>query len=495
MSLQRHLYLYDLAIDMTFVSAQFLVFYLVVVGVYFFLPYRARLLFLFAASFYFYAYWNASYIFLLLGTALVDYFAAILLEDTPLESTRRRKSILAMSMLVNLTVLFTFKYFNFFSASITTTLNGLGIPVDPFAIQVILPVGISFYTFQSMAYTIDVYRQHLQAERNIVRFLTFIAFFPQLVAGPIERATNLLPQFKVQHPFDAARTVEGLRYILWGAFKKMVIADRLAIYVNAVYNDVGAHTGSPLIMATVFFAIQIYCDFSGYTDIAIGTAKILGFNLMENFRQPYLAKSLTEFWARWHISLSTWFRDYLYIPLGGNRKGFRRNLINLFIVFLVSGLWHGANWTFVIWGAFHGVGVVIETIAKRVRMGKPALIPTPLRWALTMILVCLAWVFFRANTLQDAFYVLGNMFNFTGENVFAPFAGGLFAPQIEFWLSVGTIGFLMAWDYADNARHTHNHVMHTRTVFRWAAYYALGFAIMLSLVYGLASQEFIYFQF
>ena len=481
---------------MTFISVQFLMFYLVVLGLYFFLPYRARLLMLFAASFYFYAYWNASYIFLLLGTALVDYVAGRLLDDTPLENTRRRKIILFVSMFVNLSVLFTFKYFNFFTASIITTLNGLGIPVDPFAIQVILPVGISFYTFQSMAYTIDVYRQHLRAERNVLRFLTFIAFFPQLVAGPIERATNLLPQFKVQHQFDAARVVEGLRYILWGAFKKMVIADRLAIYVNTVYNDVGAHTGAPLIMATVFFAIQIYCDFSGYTDIAIGTARILGFDLMENFRQPYVSKSLTEFWRRWHISLSTWFRDYLYVPLGGNRKGFARTLLNLFIVFLVSGLWHGANWTFVIWGALHGLGVVIETVVNRQRGDKPALIPAPLRWALTMVIVCLAWVFFRANTVQDAFYVLGNMFNFSAANdVFAPFAGALFVPQTEFWLSIGIIGLLMAWDFVDNARRAHNHILHTRTVFRWAAYYALGFGIMLSLAYGLTAQEFIYFQF
>lgn len=470
-------------------------FYLVVLGLYFFLPYRARLALLFASSFYFYAYWNASYIFLLLGTAMVDYVAAVMLQDTPLEHTRRRKTILAVSMMVNLGVLFTFKYFNFFADSIVQTLNGLGIPVDPFAIQVMLPVGISFYTFQSMAYTIDVYRQHLVAERSVMRFLTFVAFFPQLVAGPIERATNLLPQFKVMHTFDESRFIEGLRYILWGAFKKMVIADRLAIYVNTVYNDVESYSGAPLIIATVFFAIQIYCDFSGYTDIAIGTAKILGFDLMENFRQPYVAKSLTEFWRRWHISLSTWFRDYLYIPLGGNRKGFRRTLLNLFIVFLVSGLWHGANWTFVIWGLIHGVGVVIENIVNRARGDRAPLLPAPIRWALTMVIVCLAWVFFRANTVQDAFYVLGNLLHFTGEDIFAPFAGALFVPQTEFWIAVGVIGVLMAWDVMDNANRTHNHLMHTRVLFRWATYYALGLGIMLSLAYGLAAQEFIYFQF
>lgn len=480
---------------MTFVSGQFLLFYLVVLGLYFFLPYRARLVLLFISSFYFYAYWNASYIFLLLGTAMVDFVAAILLQDTPMENTRRRKMILAVSMLVNLSVLFTFKYFNFFADSITQTLHSFGIPVSPFSIQVILPVGISFYTFQSMAYTIDVYRQHLQAERNVLRFLTFVAFFPQLVAGPIERATNLLPQFKVLHKFDETRFVEGLRYILWGAFKKMVIADRLAIYVNTVYNDVGSYTGAPLIIATVFFAIQIYCDFSGYTDIAIGTAKILGFDLMENFRQPYVSKSLTEFWRRWHISLSTWFRDYLYIPLGGNRKGFRRTLLNLFIVFLVSGLWHGANWTFVIWGLIHGIGVVIENIVNRARAGHPPLLPTSARWVLTMVIVCIAWIFFRANTVHDAFYVLGNLFTFNGADVFAPFSGALFLPQTEFWISVGVIGLLMVWDMMDNARKTHHHVMHTRTTFRWATYYALGFGILLSMAYGLAAQEFIYFQF
>lgn len=480
---------------MTFISLEFLIFFLAVVGVYFFLPYRARILFLLAASLFFYAYWNATYLILLIITVMTDYTASRLLAATPREKVRRRRLILGLSITTNLGILFTFKYFNFFADSFIAALNGLGIPADPVVLQVLLPVGISFYTFQSMSYTIDVYRGDLEAERDPLRLLTFVAFFPQLVAGPIERATNLLPQFRETYRFDEARIVEGLRYILWGAFKKMVIADRLALYVNAVYNDVGSYTGAPLIIATVFFAFQVYCDFSGYSDIAIGTARILGFNLMDNFRQPYVSKSLGEFWRRWHISLSSWFRDYLYIPLGGNRKGFRRTLINIMIIFLVSGLWHGASWTFVIWGGIHGLGIVIENLSQRARAGRKPLLPPLGRWAVTFVVVCLAWVFFRANSLSDAGYILANLFTFTDANIYAPFAGGVLRPIQEFWLSVGLIGFLMVWDFLDDTRLTHNQLLHTRPVFRWTMYYALGAFCLFALVYGSTGQEFIYFQF
>jgi D-alanyl-lipoteichoic acid acyltransferase DltB (MBOAT superfamily) len=480
----------------TFVSPQFVVFFLFVLALYFYLPYRLRLVFLCVVSLYFYAFWNIAYLPLLLISAGIDYLAAIQLERIPPDHLRQRRLVLAISMTTNLGILFTFKYFNFFADSLVALLTASGIPADPFVLNVLLPVGISFYTFQSMSYTIDVYRGDLKAERDPVRFLTFVAFFPQLVAGPIERATNLLPQFGKLHRFEYGRVVEGMRYILWGAFKKMVIADRLAIYVNAVYNDVGSYSGLPLIMATVFFAFQIYCDFSGYTDMAIGTAKILGFDLMENFRQPYLAKSLTEFWRRWHISLSTWFRDYVYIPLGGNRKGFGRTLVNLFIVFLVSGLWHGANWTFVLWGLVHGLGVVVEAVFSRVRKGRAAVLTAPVRWAITMVLVCAAWVFFRANSLEDAWYVFANLWVFTPEaDMFAPFANGVLLPQAEFWLSIGLMGFLMLSDALDNAKAAHNRLLHTPQPFRWLTYYALGFGCLFALAYGSVGQDFIYFQF
>ncbi|MBK8139117.1 MAG: MBOAT family protein [Chloroflexi bacterium] len=478
---------------MSFVSIEFLIFFIVVLGVYFSLKGTARLAFLMAASYFFYIYWNVSYIFLILFTAGIDYFTALKIDALPLEDRRRRQRWLLLSIVSNMGVLFTFKYFNFFADSIYDLLTSLGVDVSPVTLNVLLPVGISFYTFQSLAYTIDVYRGNLKAERSVVRFLTFVAFFPQLVAGPIERATHLLPQFYVDHRFDYARTVEGFRYILWGAFKKLVIADRLAIYVNAVYNSADDYSGLTLINATVFFAFQIYCDFSGYSDIAVGAAKIMGFDLMVNFRQPYLSQSIREFWRRWHISLSTWFRDYLYIPLGGNRKGFGRMLGNLFVVFVISGLWHGANWTFLIWGALHGGMIVVESIGARRSWGKR--VPHLARWAATFVLVCIAWVFFRANTVEDAFHVLGNILDFSGgaSGVELPFAGGLLGPSAEFALSWALIAGLMVYDALDSRVGRFNVALHTRL--RWAAYYGLGLGIVFSFIYGLTTQTFIYFQF
>lgn len=477
---------------MSFVSLEFVVFFIVVVSLYFTLKGRARLLMLMVASYFFYIYWNASYIVLILFTAGTDYITAIKIDNRPLEDKRGRRRWLLVSVVSNMVVLFTFKYFNFFADSIYELLTSLGVSVSPVTLDVLLPVGISFYTFQSMAYVIDVYRGDLRAERDLPRFLTFVAFFPQLVAGPIERATNLLPQFRVEHRWDYARTVEGFRFILWGAFKKLVIADRLAIYVNTVYNNAHDYHGVTLISATVFFAIQIYCDFSGYSDMAVGTAKILGFDLMVNFRQPYLSRSIREFWRRWHISLSTWFRDYVYVPLGGNRKGFGRTLGNLFVVFLVSGLWHGANWTFVLWGVLHGSFIVIETVGARAGWGR--YIPSALRWPGTLVIVCVGWVFFRANTVDDAFYILGNMLNLSGvSSVEMPFATSVLPPLSEYLLSWALIGGLLAYDFADNARSLWNVALHTRL--RWVAYYALGAGIMFSFVYGLTTQTFIYFQF
>lgn len=478
---------------MSFVSIEFLIFFIVVLGVYFSLKGTARLAFLMVASYFFYIYWNASYIFLILFTAGIDYFTALKIDDIPLEDTQARRRWLLLSIVSNMGVLFTFKYFNFFTDSIYDLLTSLGIATSPVTLSVLLPVGISFYTFQSLAYTIDVYRGNLRAERSVVRFLTFVAFFPQLVAGPIERATHLLPQFYIDHRFDYARTVEGFRYILWGAFKKLVIADRLAIYVNTVYNSANDYTGLTLINATVFFAFQIYCDFSGYSDIAVGTAKIMGFDLMVNFRQPYLSRSIREFWRRWHISLSTWFRDYVYVPLGGNRKGFGRMLGNLFVVFVVSGLWHGANWTFLLWGALHGGFIVIESLGARRGWGRR--IPDAAKWAVTFAVVCVAWVFFRANTVDDAFHVLGNVLNFSRgiAGVEQPFAGGLLGPVTEFALSWALIAGLMAYDYVDARAEAFNAILHARL--RWAAYYGLGLGVVFSFIYGLTSQQFIYFQF
>jgi len=313
-----------------------------------------------------------------------------------------------LSLGVNLGVLFLFKYFNLLNEAIRVAFNELNIFYDIPAFNLLLPVGISFYTFQTLAYSIDVYRGKMQPEENFRDFALYVSFFPQLVAGPIERATNLLPQFKRTYRYDYIRVVGGLQQMLWGFFKKLVIADRLAPLVNEVYNNPNEHSSITILTATYLFAIQIYCDFSGYSDIAIGAARTMGYDLMDNFRVPYLSKSIREFWQRWHISLSTWFRDYLYIPLGGNRVKVYRWYLNLMVVFVVSGFWHGANWTFLIWGALHGIYLIMEILKNRwfpnsFKIGKIA------STFFTFNMVVLAWIFFRANSVGDAFYIINKI--------------------------------------------------------------------------------------
>lgn len=369
-----------------FVTPQFAIFFMLVLSIYFILPHKWRWILLLLSSYYFYASWEVAYLGLIIFSTLVDYLAGYYLGKISQEKDFPRKLLLGLSLAVNLGVLFIFKYYNFFAGSMSEFLHIFGQEPDFLTLNVLLPVGVSFYTFQSMSYTIDIYRGKLQPETNFGIFATFIAFFPQLVAGPIERATNMLPQFSKEHDFDYVRVVEGFRLILWGAFKKVVIADRVAVVVNSVYTAPDQYSGLSLILATLFFSIQIYCDFSGYTDIAIGVARVMGYDLMLNFRQPYFAKSVQEFWQRWHISLSTWFRDYLYIPLGGNRASFGRYLLNIMIVFVVSGLWHGANWTFVIWGFLHGIMMVIEAITKRYHLTLiPRFLPSYIKNTLALI--------------------------------------------------------------------------------------------------------------
>ncbi len=398
-----------------FNSFEFLIFFPVVTLAYFLMPHRFRLVFLLLASYYFYMCWRPEYIVLILASTLVDYFAGLGMGRT--DDRKKRRKFLLMSLFANLGLLFTFKYFNFFADSLNHLFAAARVDVQMPALDVLLPVGISFYTFQTLSYTIDVYRGETQPEKNPLRFALYVAFFPQLVAGPIERSTRLLKQFYRKVSFSEERLRSGLLLILWGLFKKVVIADRLAIYVNEAYNHPGDYQGWPLILATYFFAFQIYCDFSGYSDIAIGSARILGFDLMENFRQPYFARSISEFWKRWHISLSTWFRDYLYIPLGGNRVVKWRWYYNLMVVFLVSGLWHGANWTFVVWGALHGFYLIfsIWTQTWRAKMrewfglSRRPRLEALWQTVVTFHLVLVAWVFFRANSLSDALLILNNM--------------------------------------------------------------------------------------
>jgi alginate O-acetyltransferase complex protein AlgI len=482
---------------MTFISLEFIVFFNVVIFACFVLPHRWRLLMLLIASYVFYAYGGFYNSFILITSTLVDFVAARKIEAT--QDVRRRRLFLAVSMAMNLGILFILKYFNFFNDSFALLFERLNIPYHVGSLDVILPIGISFYTFQTMSYTIDVYRGHLKAEKNLGVFALFVVFFPQLVAGPIERASNMLPQFLEKHAFDFQRAVEGLQLILWGFFKKVVIGDRIAVFANAVYNQPTSYTGLPLILATVFFAFQIYCDFSAYSDIAIGSAKIMGFRLMDNFRQPYFSQSVREFWGRWHISLSTWFRDYLYIPLGGNRVSLSRNLLNFMIVFLVSGLWHGANWTFVIWGGLHGLFVAGDVLQQRLFPDRYTARKTPLGSLLrvlgTFVLVCFAWVFFRANTASDAFYIAGNLLNF------APLDGIESLARIggwtvnEFWMSFALIGLLLAVDWLDARWGLLPSLKKTPVVLRWGFYYAATAAVFIAVNSGAVVQQFIYFRF
>ncbi len=400
---------------MLFNSLQFIIFFPIVVALYYAIAPKYRWILLLIASYYFYMCWNYKYIVLIITSTIIDYVAGIKIYDEHVKW--KRKMYLLLSLLTNLGLLFSFKYFNFFGDSVNFIFDKINIMRHLPELNVLLPVGISFYTFQTLSYTIDVYRREKEPERHFGFFALYVSFFPQLVAGPIERSTRLLPQMRQHFKFDYERVKNGILQMCWGFFKKVVIADRLAEYVNMVYNNTGSYDGVHYVIATVFFAFQIYCDFSGYSDIAIGSASIMGFDLMRNFKRPYLAHNIREFWARWHISLSTWFRDYLYIPLGGNRVVKWRWYYNLFITFLISGLWHGADWTFIVWGALHGFYLVSAIWTKRIRervnntiLGNNHKIYNITQIIVTVCLAWFAWIFFRANNIGDAFFVIDKIF-------------------------------------------------------------------------------------
>lgn len=480
---------------MLFNSLQFAVFFIVVVSLYFALPHRFRWMMLLAASYYFYMCWKVEYVLLILFSTLVDYTAARMMSRVP--DRRGRRKYLAFSLVCNLGILFFYKYFNFLSRSVSEALQAWNILYDAPLFQVMLPVGISFYTFQTLSYSIDVYRGRIPAERHLGIYALYVSFWPQLVAGPIERTHHLLPQFRERYPFDYARVTDGLRLMLWGLFKKVAIADHVAVYVNQVYNHVGDYRGIPLLAATFLFAIQIYCDFSGYTDMARGAARVMGYDLMENFRRPYFSKSIREFWQRWHISLSTWFRDYVYIPLGGKRAVKWRWYYNLFVTFLLSGLWHGANWTFVIWGALHGGYLILENmtgffqtrLADRLFPGEGRFMNRAVRTGITLAMVCFAWIFFRANTVADAFAVIGRMFLIDFSDMGVAVVG-----PASFLRSVLLVLILFAVDMTERRRGIQEVVARLPLAARWSVYTATVWAVVVSGVFGV-QQEFIYFQF
>ena len=492
---------------MLFNSFEFLIFFPVVTIIYFLLPHRFRWFHLLVASCFFYMFFKPVYILILFFTIVIDYYAGILIENS--ETKKKKKFYLLWSLVANIGVLAIFKYYNFFNDNITSLSEVLGYKNPIPYLTILLPIGLSFHTFQAMSYTIEVYRGNHKAERHFGIYSLYVMFYPQLVAGPIERPQNVLYQFHEKHYFDYDRVTAGLKLMAWGLFKKVVVADRLAIMVNDVYNNPTHFEGIPLILATIFFAIQIYCDFSGYSDIAIGSAQVMGFKLMRNFDRPYFSKNIKEFWGRWHISLSTWFRDYLYIPLGGNRVPKWRWYYNIFIVFLVSGFWHGASWTYIIWGALHGFYQVFGQITAKSRDRFVELIGLKklpglyklIQVGSTFVLVCLAWVFFRANSVHDAWYIITHMFTgFTesvqliANNSFVRHRYLLLNQTKEvFILSFGVIATLFLIELYQRNRSLRQTIQQYPMPVRFVFYNIIILSIIL--LGSFSEAEFIYFQF
>lgn len=469
-------------------SMSFLVFFVAGATFYFALPSRRRWAFLLAASYVFCMLWDIRYGVLLAVSTAVDYVCAIQIAAGG--SSVRRKVFLLASLFANLGLLFTFKYFSFLNDSLRVVLARMDVSLHLPTLRLLLPVGVSFYTFQKISYVVDVYRGRVEPERHLGRFALYVAFFPKLVAGPIERAENLLPQLQREVRFDPDRVVRGVELFFWGLFKKVVVADRLGIYVASVYDNVSNHDGLSYIVATYFFTVQIYCDFSGYTDMAIGCAKVLGIELMQNFNRPYFSTTMTEFWRRWHISLSTWLRDYLYISMGGNRRGRARLYFNLFVTMLLGGIWHGANWTFVIWGTFHGLVLIGSRVTLPVRdrlvarLKIPARVVRCVRVLVTFNLAALGWLFFRANSVHDAFHMLRHLFR-NWPNLFVE-------PNV---MLNGVMGVVVVFlvDVLATRGSIQETVNRWPIPARWAVYCAVAFSIVLFGVDG--GAEFIYFQF
>ncbi len=501
---------------MQFNSIHFLLFFPVVLAVYFIIPKKLRYVWLLAASYYFYMSWNAKYAVLIGFSTVVTYLCAIIIEQFAKEESRAwyiaRKGTLILCLTVNLGILFMFKYLNFAIDSLNSVLAGfnIGIVINN-SFDFLLPVGISFYTFQALGYVIDVYRKETKAEYNILRYALFVSFFPQLVAGPIERSGKLLTQLRNADKikiWNYERIVKGYMVMMWGFFLKVVIADRAAAVVNTVFDSYYAYGTFELTVAVVLFAVQIYCDFASYSTIAIGAARIMGFELMDNFDTPYFALSIKEFWRRWHISLSTWFKDYLYIPLGGNRKGRLRKYLNLMIVFTVSGLWHGADWTYVIWGGLHGIYQIIGDAAKnikqraeeRLHVKTDAASYKMLKMLITFFLTCIAWIFFRADNITIALEYITRMF--TQLNPWTLTTGVIYSLGLErqemniLIIAVAVLIFVDYLKYKRNIRFE-NIADNQNFWVRGLIIFVLIFTVLIFGAYGDSydAQQFIYFQF
>ena len=442
------------------------------------------------ASYYFYACWDFRFLFLLIFSTLLDYYSGIKIENST--SDKNRKFWFWLSILINLGFLGVFKYYNFFIDSIQDVVSVFGHKIDMWSIKVILPIGISFYTFHGLSYVIDVYKKQIQAEKNFINYAVFVCYFPLLVAGPIERATHLLPQIKRKRNFNYAQAVDGLRQILWGLFKKIVIADNCAEYANLIFNNSDDYSGSTLVMGALFFTFQIYGDFSGYSDIALGTSRLFGMELLKNFNFPYFSRDIAEFWRRWHISLSSWFKDYLYIPLGGSVGGLKMKIRNTFIIFLVSGFWHGANWTFIVWGALNAL-YFLPLLLSNTNRNNMKIVAYDKNWPtfkelvsilITFTLTVFAWIFFRANSLTHAITYIKDIFT----------SKLISLPEIRptYVIILVLIFIFIEWVGRRNNYAIEKLFFDSSVLVRWSFYFALIIAIF---IFSTKEQEFIYFQF
>lgn len=490
---------------MLFNSIEFLIFFPIVTLMYFLIPHKARYIWLLLASYFFYMCWNPKYALLMGFSTVSTYFAGLMIEKS--KKDVHKKLWVGASFAINIAILFFFKYFDFAIANINSLLGALHIELVSPTFDVVLPVGISFYTFQALGYTVDVYRKDIECEKNILRYALFVSFFPQLVAGPIERSGNLIKQLRERHYFDTKRAANGLMLMLWGFFEKLVIADRAAYVVDTVYNNYTQYTGLAVLLATVLFAFQIYCDFASYSDIARGAAQVMGFDLMKNFETPYFAKSVAEFWRRWHISLSSWFRDYVYIPLGGNRRGKLRKYFNIFVVFFLSGLWHGASWSFVAWGVLNGLYQICGDASKKVRLAvsekigldKNVFSNKLLKVIVTFALVDFSWIFFRAGSFGAAITMIKNMFSEFNPWILTD--GTLFnlgldrADMFVLFIALSVLFVMSVMKYKNvNIRET---LSKQGIWFRYFVYLAGIFSVLILGVYGPGydASQFIYFQF
>ncbi len=446
------------------------------------------------SSFFFYACWDYRFLFLLMFSILLDYVTGIKIAES--EKISSRKFWLWLSIIINVGFLGVFKYYNFFATSFAAALSKLDITVNPWTLKVILPVGISFYTFHGLSYVIDIYKDRIKPERDFVDYACFVSFFPLLVAGPIERATHLLPQIKKKRVFNYKDAVDGLKQILWGLFKKIVIADNCAEFANLIFDNSSHYSGSTLFLGALFFTIQIYGDFSGYSDIALGTARLFGFDLLKNFAYPYFSRDIAEFWRRWHISLSSWFKDYLYIPLGGSKGGIWVKIRNTFIIFLVSGFWHGANWTFIVWGLLNAIYIMPSIIFNTHRnnieiVAKGKIVPNFKEFGsilITFFLTVFAWIFFRSESVLSAIHYIQGIFSHSLFTV--PNFRGMFKAMTTLFICV--LFFIIEWKGREDDFAIKNFASKTKSYYRWGFYYIL---LGVLLYFSGKEQIFIYFNF